>query len=59
VLADRALRERLGRAGEETARHYAWERRIDALEGFMGELARPGQMNRGQPAASEGQQPVA
>jgi GT2 family glycosyltransferase/glycosyltransferase involved in cell wall biosynthesis len=41
VLADPALRERLGRAGEETARHYAWERRIDALLEFLEGVARP------------------
>jgi glycosyltransferase involved in cell wall biosynthesis len=41
LLADRELRERLGRAGIETAADYAWERRIDALERFLGEVARP------------------
>jgi Glycosyl transferases group 1 len=35
VLADQGLRARLGRAGIETAQEYAWERRIDALEGFF------------------------
>ena len=39
LLADPALRERLGRAGIETAQEYAWERRIDALEGFFGRVA--------------------
>ncbi len=34
LLADPALRERLGRAGIETAADYAWERRIDELEAF-------------------------
>jgi len=40
VLADPALRARLGRAGMATAADYAWERRIDALEGFFGEVGR-------------------
>ena len=38
VLEDPALRERLGRAGIETAAEYAWERRIDALETFLERL---------------------
>ena len=42
VLADPDLRARLGRAGEETASDYAWERRIDALEGFLVGVAAPG-----------------
>jgi glycosyltransferase involved in cell wall biosynthesis len=41
LLGDPELRERLGRAGVETARDYAWERRIDALEGFLEGVARP------------------
>jgi glycosyltransferase involved in cell wall biosynthesis len=41
ALADPALRERLGRAGERTARDYAWERRIDTLEAFLTGVARP------------------
>lgn len=41
VLSDTELRERLGRAGIETAADYAWERRIDDLERFFEELARP------------------
>jgi GT2 family glycosyltransferase/glycosyltransferase involved in cell wall biosynthesis len=43
MLGDSELRERLGRAGIETARDYAWERRIDALEGFLEGLAQPRQ----------------
>lgn len=35
LLADEALRRRLGQAGIETAAAYAWERRIDALEAFF------------------------
>jgi GT2 family glycosyltransferase/glycosyltransferase involved in cell wall biosynthesis len=41
LLADPELRERLGRTGIETAQGYAWERRIDALEGFFEAVARP------------------
>jgi len=41
LLGDSELRERLGRAGIETAQEYAWERRIDALERFLNEVARP------------------
>jgi glycosyltransferase involved in cell wall biosynthesis len=41
LLSDAELRERLGQAGIETAREYAWERRIDALEDFLDEVARP------------------
>jgi GT2 family glycosyltransferase/glycosyltransferase involved in cell wall biosynthesis len=39
LLADPELRARLGRAGIETAADYAWERRIDALEGFFQRVA--------------------
>ncbi len=39
LLADRELRAELGRAGIETARGYAWERRIDALEAFLQRVA--------------------
>jgi glycosyltransferase involved in cell wall biosynthesis len=39
LLEDAALRERLGRAGRETAAQYAWERRIDQLEGFLEDVA--------------------
>jgi GT2 family glycosyltransferase len=41
VLDDPGLRERLGRAGVETAKDYAWERRIDALEAFLEGVASP------------------
>jgi hypothetical protein len=41
LLSDPELRERLGRAGIETARDYTWELRIDALEGFLEEVATP------------------
>jgi glycosyltransferase involved in cell wall biosynthesis len=42
LLGDPELREQLGRAGIETAGDYAWERRIDALEAFLEQAARPG-----------------
>ncbi|HEV3046136.1 MAG TPA: glycosyltransferase [Solirubrobacteraceae bacterium] len=41
LLEDADLRERLGRAGVETAQEYAWDRRIDALERFFADTARP------------------
>jgi GT2 family glycosyltransferase/glycosyltransferase involved in cell wall biosynthesis len=46
LLGDRQLRARLGRAGIETAGDYAWERRIDALEGFFQRVARARSMAR-------------
>ncbi len=39
LLADPELRAQLGRAGIETAQEYAWERRIDALEGLLQRVA--------------------
>jgi GT2 family glycosyltransferase/glycosyltransferase involved in cell wall biosynthesis len=39
LLVDPELRARLGKAGIETARAYAWERRIDALEDFFERVA--------------------
>ena len=39
LLADPQLRERLGAAGRATAQDYAWERRIDELEGFLRDVA--------------------
>jgi GT2 family glycosyltransferase/glycosyltransferase involved in cell wall biosynthesis len=39
LLADPQLRAQLGHAGIETAQEYAWERRIDALEGFYERVA--------------------
>jgi len=35
LLADPALRARLGNAGMATAQEYSWERRIDELEAFL------------------------
>jgi GT2 family glycosyltransferase/glycosyltransferase involved in cell wall biosynthesis len=55
LLGDPELRARLGRAGIETAGDYAWERRIDALEGFFQRVAAARSMARGGEApASEG-----
>jgi GT2 family glycosyltransferase len=39
LLADPELRTRLGAAGMRTAQEYAWERRIDELEGFYRRVA--------------------
>jgi glycosyltransferase involved in cell wall biosynthesis len=41
LLEDPALRERLGQEGMETATEYAWQRRIDALERFLIDVATP------------------
>jgi GT2 family glycosyltransferase len=41
LLDDPALRERLGAEGIRTAADYAWPLRIDALEAFLHEAARP------------------
>jgi GT2 family glycosyltransferase/glycosyltransferase involved in cell wall biosynthesis len=46
LLDDPELRARLGRAGIETAGDYAWERRIDALEGFFMRVAASRRMAR-------------
>jgi GT2 family glycosyltransferase len=43
LLGDPGLRGRLAAAGAATAQRYAWERRIDALEAFLSEIARPQQ----------------
>ncbi len=44
LLDDSQLRAQLGRAGIETAQDYAWEKRIDALEGFFERVAASGRM---------------
>jgi GT2 family glycosyltransferase len=41
LLTDPALRSRLGNAGLQTTRGYDWSERIDDLERFMFEIARP------------------
>ncbi|HEY1451134.1 MAG TPA: glycosyltransferase [Solirubrobacteraceae bacterium] len=58
LLADEALRERLGRAGIETAQDFAWELRIDALEQFLAAVARPTRLELDGDAASEQRQSV-
>jgi GT2 family glycosyltransferase/glycosyltransferase involved in cell wall biosynthesis len=50
LLGDSGLRERLGRAGIETAKPYAWECRIDALERFFTTVAEPATLS---PAGTE------
>jgi glycosyltransferase involved in cell wall biosynthesis len=39
VLDDPDLRRRLGEEGIRTAQDYAWDRRIDALEAFLEDVA--------------------
>jgi GT2 family glycosyltransferase len=58
LLDDSELRERLGRTGEETAKNYAWERRIDALVEFLEEVARPTSIDLDRGAVPEGRQTV-
>ena len=41
LLGDPALRERLGQTGITTAAEYHWSRRLDALEAFLAEIAKP------------------
>jgi len=41
LLSDPALRDRLGRAGIDTAARYRWEPALDALERFISSLQRP------------------
>jgi glycosyltransferase involved in cell wall biosynthesis len=54
LLGDAELRARLGRAGIATAQDYAWERRIDALEAFLEDVARPSRLELGvAPTADE------
>ena len=55
LLEDGELRERLGQAGIETARDYAWETRVDALEGFFESVARPRRLEIGADARRDDQ----
>jgi Glycosyl transferases group 1 len=55
LLGDPELRARLGRAGMETAAGYSWERRIDALESFLDDVARPRRLDLGEEIARPGQ----
>jgi GT2 family glycosyltransferase/glycosyltransferase involved in cell wall biosynthesis len=54
LLGDPELRERLGERGIETAREYAWGRRIDALEAFLEEVAHPRRISLEDVAAPRG-----
>jgi GT2 family glycosyltransferase len=56
LLGDPGLRERLGRAGIETAQDYAWELRIDALEHFLEAVALPSRIELASDGAAERQQ---
>jgi GT2 family glycosyltransferase/glycosyltransferase involved in cell wall biosynthesis len=55
LLADPDLREVLGRRGEDTAKNYAWERRIDSLVQFLENVARPSHMQAGGDSVPEAQ----
>ena len=41
LLSEPDLRERIGQAGIATAAEYDWSRRLDALEAFLAEIAKP------------------
>ncbi len=60
VIGDASLRQRLGRAGRQTALDYAWPAHIDAVEAFFEDVARPGRVVLGERPGSgalvEGQQ---
>ncbi len=58
LLGDRDLRERLGRAGIATAADYTWDRRIDALERFLTELATPRRIAPSTAAVPEARRPA-
>jgi glycosyltransferase involved in cell wall biosynthesis len=58
LLDDAPLRERLGRAGMETAAEYRWPRRIDALEAYFEGLARPTKVSPTERDAAEVRQPT-
>jgi glycosyltransferase involved in cell wall biosynthesis len=55
LLADPDLRELLGRRGEDTAKNYTWERRIDSLVQFLENVARPSHMKAGGDTVPEAQ----
>jgi len=54
LLEDPELRERLGAAGIQCAADYAWERRIDALEQFLLDVAAPRQITPSTDVVPEG-----
>jgi len=47
LLGDAELREGFGANGRETAARYAWSQRIDALEAFLEDVARPSKVDLG------------
>jgi glycosyltransferase involved in cell wall biosynthesis len=53
LLNDPALRERLGQAGIATAAEYDWGRRLDALEAFLVETAKPREIEPSTPAVPQ------
>jgi GT2 family glycosyltransferase len=55
LLGDAELRERLGRAGAATAGDFTWERRIDALEAFLEDVASPRRLQLADEARSDGE----
>ncbi len=63
LLGDPDLRLRLGEAGIKTAADYAWEVRIDALEGFFERIATPTSLDLSvavgsEPAATLPREPI-
>jgi GT2 family glycosyltransferase/glycosyltransferase involved in cell wall biosynthesis len=58
MLGDSELRERLGRAGIETARDYSWDKRIDALEAFLERVAQPRRISLSAMVAPEASDPA-
>ena len=53
LLGDSDLRRRFGAAGIRTAAPYAWSARLDALERFLEDVARPSRVDLSDPAAPE------
>ena len=53
LLGDPELRDTFATAGISTAAPYAWSHRLDALEAFLGEVARPRRVDLSDPAAPE------
>jgi GT2 family glycosyltransferase len=57
LLADGELRTRLALAGLRTAADYGWERRIDALEAFLEDVAVPRRVSLEQISVPEASKP--
>ena len=53
LLGDPELRDTFATAGISTAAPYAWSHRLDALEAFLDEVARPRRVDLSDPAAPE------